>query len=69
MKSPYSLRAGLTALALALCLLGGGLTVRGQIECIDNCLIRLDECNHRTGGSTQCEDEFVVCLEACLSGQ
>jgi hypothetical protein len=63
----FSFRAGLATLALAFCLLGGGPTAKGQVECIGNCLRQLDECNTRTGGSTQCEDEYVACLEGCLS--
>lgn len=66
MKSRFSFRVGLVTFALALGLLASGLTVRGQVECIGNCLIALSECNQRTGGSTQCEDEYDACLEDCL---
>ena len=66
MKSHLSFRAGIAILALSLCL--SGLTALGQTaECIDNCLGALDECNGRTGGSTECEDAYTACVENCLS--
>ena len=67
MKAPFSFSARLAALVLAFGLLGGGVTALGQMQCIGDCLEQLDECNTRTGGSTQCEDEYDACVEACLS--
>jgi hypothetical protein len=66
MKSRFWFRVGLIALALSLSLISGG-TALGQMACIDNCLGQLDECNTRTGGSTQCEDAYDACVEDCLS--
>jgi hypothetical protein len=67
MKSRFLFRVGLTALALAFSLIGGGGVALGQMACIDNCLGQLAECNARTGGSTECEDAYDACLEGCLS--
>jgi hypothetical protein len=67
MKLRFSSRVGLIALALAFSLIGGGGVALGQMACINNCLRQLDECNTRTGGSTECEDAYDACVEACLS--
>ncbi len=66
MKSRFSFRVGLIALALAFSLISGGGVALGQMGCINNCLGQLDECNARTGGSTECEDAFDACVEGCL---
>lgn len=66
MKSRFSFRVGLIALALAFSLISGGGAALGQMACIDNCLGQLDGCNTRTGGSTQCEDAYDACVEGCL---
>lgn len=67
MKSRFSFRAGLAALALAFSLSSGGITAWAQMACINGCLGQLDECNTRTGGSTECEDAYDACVEGCLS--
>ena len=48
--------AKLHAQPFALVLIGNGVPALGQMECIDDCLIRLDACNTESGGSTDCED-------------
>lgn len=67
MKSRYSLRAGLAALALMLGLAWGGPAVWGQTRaaCMDDCLEELAICINLTGGSQQCEDDYDACIEMC----
>ena len=68
MKSRFSLRMGLAALAVVLGLTFSGPTVWGRdvIDCMDDCLEELADCTNRTGGSQRCEDAYDNCIEVCI---